>query len=308
MADARPLLLLRYVGGDEVGLEFMADISAPPRAMDLRSRFGEPVFDEGVVGPVLSADGQWVAVLQEQGIVVRRVDGSQTHTIVLEDPARMYQMLCGFSPDSRALLYRTGQQEHVRWADHAPDPGYDLLTLSTMEHRRVKMVYGFSQWFPDSRRVLFTDGGKGELWLSQRDVDSDEGQILVNWGRSFGAPVVHDGLVYVRGSRLVLHKDPDREEYVDLTGEGAPGQFRDPTFSFDGTRVAYADGRAIRVISLADMTAATWMVCTGQCEFEWDSPTTLLVLDVGVLARASQAAPPAVTAKEGIAGFVVAGR
>mgnify|MGYP000381988626 CR=1 FL=1 len=307
--DARALLLLRSLPGGDVSLEYLAEVSAPVQALNLRAEIGRSRINEGVAGPLLSADGRWIAMMQDGQIVVRRVDGSTVHTIASGDPERLYLLLCGFSPDSATLLYRTGGKDHLEWGERQAVGRFDLLTLADLTTREVEELGGFRQWFPDSRQVMFVKPGKGDYNVVAWDVYTGDWRIVQKYMFQdiFDEPTVHDALVYVRDTKIVAHELTGGRDYVRLTEVGQPGQYSRPSFSLDGTRVAYADDQDIRVVALADPKPETWMTCTARCRFDWDSPTTLLVIEGGVLLRVSQGAPAEVITSE-VRGFAIAGR
>lgn len=273
-------------------------------------------IDYGTSTPVLAADGQWLAFLDDGRLEIARVDGTARHRITKDRASKVEVLIAGFTPDSSALLFHQGE---VQTEEGAPlpkgvVPGFHLLALADQTLQPKTSLESFT---------TFTDDGKHVI-LTRRL--PDRSTVLARFSLDTGAEEeLQKSTDLFAFSQLALHGDRiaygklfDKElrivtdtlaggKLVEIAAGATFAQYQWPRFSLDGQLVSYTDETSLMVRGATDDAPRLLTTCAVRhCIHVWDSATTVLVLDDGKLSRVSLDGTVAPLASD-VEGFVVAG-
>lgn len=311
----RALLVLRPAK-DLVSVTHLPDATPEgvkaARDLKIEAEWGGGAVQLGSSGPLLSADGQWLASFQKAQLVVQRADGTVTKQLTNYKNGSLEMLLSGFSPDSSKLLY------HLREVD-ADEPvappkgvemGFYLLTLADMTSARVPDLEGFDAWLPDSATVIYEHEDRPGTTLMKAAIAAPTGVPLMTTAATFGfgqLVTLGEHVAYIDHDHLVRRR-LDGSDAQDLTEKGSFAQYQYPQFAPDGARIALRSNLDILVIDLATRATTKLTSCGDpRCRADWDTASTVLVLDGDVLRRFGLDTTSSEVAT-GVKAFAVAGR
>lgn len=270
----------------------------------------------GTSGPVLSADGQWLAYLGDGRLELTRLDGTAKHRITKHKGSRVMVLISGFSPDSSRLVFHQGEVQTEEGAALPKDvvPGFHELTLADRTLAPKTSLESFT-WFSDDRHVIFQRSFPDRSTALMRfDLDTGAEEELQRTTAPYGFSqlVLHgDRIAYVhhpaQGKSQVVTDALRGGARLDISPEGSFAQLQWPRLSLDGRHVSYSDETTLNVHTLDDGTTKTLTTCTQRhCPHTWDGASTAVVLDSGQLSRVSLDGTVTKLATD-VEGFVVAG-
>jgi len=163
-------------------------------------------------------------------------------------PDRLHYVWPAWSPDGSQIAcfgVRSGSSPEASLYTVAND-GIRMSELWRMTEAAAPVC---ESWSPDSRSIAILLQGEDELHLEVARVDSpgrtttiDRGAPLFwSWSPQASYLAVHTGgsaSIYEDARLSVFHVGKECTRLVELT----PGEFRTPTWSPDGRRLAYVDG------------------------------------------------------------------
>jgi hypothetical protein len=288
----RPFVFLRQVRGSE-RLEVWLPGEEPSRARSLGIKSdgeGGSLY-HGTATPKLSPDGAWLAVLTDGKLWVHRVDGSQKKQITKYPGSRVNLLITGWSPDSQTLLFYMGEVQTMTGAPlpRGVKPGFHLLRLADMQVEYVDSVEGFSAWQGDNRRWLYQmPTPQRSTALMRFDITTRKREALheITAPFGFGHLAVHGEEIAYVSHKQVVRSRLDGSGREELTPSGEFTQYAWLAYSPDGTRLAYLDHLDLKVIDLGARAKTTLARCSDRgCQFSWESPTSILLVDQNTLQR-----------------------
>jgi Tol biopolymer transport system component len=225
-------------------------------------------------------------------------------------------LITGFSPDSSRLLFYQGEVHSEEGAvlPKGVVQGFHELTLADLSLAPKTSLESFIDFTADGRHVILVRSlpDRTEV-LTRFDLDTGSMEELQK-----GSGSVAFMQLVLHGERIVFTDLPGTKgqvvadtlrggERIELSPEGEIGQYQMPQISLDGHYVTY-NGETMLMIRTfeAEAAARVLIACTINCNFAWDSATTLLVLEGEQLARVSVDGTVTPLAK-GVEGFAVAG-
>jgi hypothetical protein len=316
----RPVLFYREAPKYRIKLWALPEATAPdPAAARSLGIIADGVggsIDHGTSGPVLSADGQWLAYLDSGRLELSRLDGTAKHRITKHKGSRVSVLISGFSPDSSRLVFHQGEVQSEEGAALPKDvvPGFQELTLADRTLAPKTSLQAFT-WFSDDRHVIFQRRlPDRSTALVRFDLDTGAEEELQRTTAPYGFSqlTLHgDRIAYVHhpadGRSQMVTDALEGGARTDIGPEGDFAQLQWPRFSLDGRHISYTDETTLLIHALADGTGKTLTTCTQRhCSHNWDGASTAIVLDGGQLSRVSLDGTVTKLATD-VAGFVVAG-
>lgn len=276
----------------------------------------------GSGAPVLSADGQWLAYLDQGRLQLARIDGTAKHTITKHKANRVTVLIAGFSPDSSALLFHQGeaQAEDSLPLPEGVEEGFQVLTLADLKVSPELSLPSFTTFTEDGAHVILSrrlPDRSTELVRFELATDATETLQRSVDAFAFSQLALHgDRITYVlhadggnpaadKGSQVVV-EGLRGEHRLEITGRGSFAQYQWPRFSLDGKVVAFTDEKQLHARPVDGGATKMLYACTLRCRYSWVSATTVLVLDGELLLRVEL---DGTTARlvEGVQEFAVAG-
>ncbi len=270
------------------------DLGSGAHLIDLRTGTATPVESSGLIGDLeVSPDGTSIAA-GEDAIAVGDLDG----TNVREFDATRHGGVNAptWSPDGRTIVYQgDGPREEIGNL-FALDIGTgDVTQLTDLEQISSHLWYMSPSYSPDGRSILFTSP-RGPCGSCVPSTGNTDRQIWHLWSipSSGGEPTI----VLRDAGHGEYSPDGTMIAYTQISGElGAPefgglwlanadgsdrrrlvtGELSFPSWSPDGTRIAYADDGRGGVYVVDVQTGATTRIVDDGLWPEWVDEDTLLV-------------------------------
>src|SRR5660398_29019 len=212
---------------------------------------GSPKND---LGPVWSPDGTRIAFVSNRDgnyeIYVMNADGSNQQRLT----SSIYSDLNPtWSPDGTRIAFATNR-------DWAISVGYEIYVMNTDGSNQQRLTYNSVDdvkpaWSPDGTKIAFTTNRDGNYEIYVMNADGSNPQRRTYNTASDGSPAwSHDGtrIAFVRNFQssvaeiYAINADSCQEctgtAPMDLSGTISAADV-DPTFSPDGTRIAFATNK-----------------------------------------------------------------
>jgi hypothetical protein len=308
----RPFVFLREARGERLEVWLPGAEPAGARSLGIISDSEGGSLDHGTTTPRLSPDGEWLAVLTAGKLWVHRIDGSQEKQITKHQRSRVDIYITGWSPDSQTLLFYQGEVQTMTGAPlpRGVKPGFHLLRLADMQVEHVDAVESFAAWQGDNHGWLYqarTPQRATALMRFDSTARTSEALHEIKAPFGFGHLDVHgDHIAYV-GDKQVVRSRLDGSGREELTPTGDFAQYGPLVLSPDGTRLAYLSRLDLEVVELGPRAKTTLARCSDKgCQFAWESPTSILLVDKNTLQRVGLDGTSTVVASD-VALLVTAG-